>query len=639
MAYLEEYTKLEKLGEGGFAEVFKVRHNKLGYIRAIRELKQPVTDENDKIYQSFLKECQKLLRIGNGNQSNIVHIYQPRLLDDEDLRKLKQKKALVEMDYVEGRNLYQYLKDNKGLLLSDEILRFVCDISSALAYCHEDIFKFCMDKDFDGLKDDPNNGSKILIDKATRKRLIEKYGVVHNDIHDGNIMRRDYDGSYVLLDFGLAIDGEEVVTSSKTKNGRQEYFAPERFTLKDDPNRRPTPQMDIYSFGILIYQMLAGGVPFMYKVEDKMNSYELEDSQYMRKHSEDLPPAILPIRKAVYESANPGKTYEKDYPQWLEKVIFKCLEKKPEDRFANGKELHEFVKQQMKQSSLLNNEEYRTVKEANEKLTHDLSRFSNEKSQLESHINALAKQLGTASSELEKTKNKAETLEKENEKLTSEKTETSGVIHKQTEDLQTKLKQTEERNRSLRTENNSLQERIKTIEKPPERIVIKPDPKVVRQRNIWTGIALFFAVFVIFMVFIVAMNEEKIVVVEPEVDVAAYEETISGQQIDIESLKNENTILQNDLKTAQSNGGDNAALVQKTQKINELENEKKTLQDNLKNANAEITKLKKQPKPADNTAALAKKDETIKSLQAQITNLKSEVSKKEKEIKLLRSNM
>ena len=55
MAFLKEYTSLGSLGSGGFAEVFKVRHNQLGYVRAIRVLNQIVESEDSQLYNKFIK--------------------------------------------------------------------------------------------------------------------------------------------------------------------------------------------------------------------------------------------------------------------------------------------------------------------------------------------------------------------------------------------------------------------------------------------------------------------------------------------------------------------------------------------------------------------------------------------------------
>lgn len=328
MAFLEEYTLLDELGQGGYATVYKVRHNNLGYIRAIRVLNAIIAHgETDKTYQKFLEECRLLLRLGNGNHPNIVHIYQPLL---------KAQRAIVEMDFVDGKDLYHYLEEKHSFVEIKDVLRLLSDIGSALAYCHEDIYKFCMDKDEDGLQDDPNDGRRVLLDNKTKQRLINKYRVIHNDIHSGNIIRRE-DGSYVLLDFGLAIEGDSVVRSSRRKNGAPEFKAPEKW----DNDSILTTQSDIYSFGVVLYEYLAGRVPFLF---DKKNSNPVEAEYLLGKaHKEQQPASIFELRKAAFEHSHPGEIYEKDYPEWLEILVMKCLSKSTKDRFKNGKELYFFV--------------------------------------------------------------------------------------------------------------------------------------------------------------------------------------------------------------------------------------------------------------------------------------------------------
>ena len=328
MSFLEDYVLLEELGQGGFATVYKVKHRQLGYIRAVRVIHQLIAQgENDATYQKFLRECRILLRLGNGNHPNIVHIYQPLL---------RLQKAVVEMDYIDGEDLSHYLKNCSGFVPVQEVIRLVSDISSALAYCHEDIYRFCMDREEDNLQDDPEDGSKVLIDDATRARLIEKYRVIHNDLHSGNVIRRG-NGSYVLLDFGLAIDGDEVVRSSRAVNGAPEFKAPEKW----DDESLLTPQSDIYSFGVMLYEYMTGRVPFPIK---KGKALSLQALFLLgNAHKTQIPDSIYELRKVSYEAANPGKTYERDYPQWLEDLVMKCLEKKPEDRFKNGKELYDFA--------------------------------------------------------------------------------------------------------------------------------------------------------------------------------------------------------------------------------------------------------------------------------------------------------
>lgn len=346
MAFLEDYTMLEELGRGGFATVYKVRHNKLGYIRAIRVLNAIIAHgEKDKIYQKFLDECKLLLRLGNGNHPNIIHIYQPLL---------KAEKAIVEMDYVDGKDLFQYLKDNNHFVSSNEVIRLIQEIGSALAYCHEDIYKFCMDRDEDNLKDDPKDGSKILLDEATKQRLINKYEVIHNDIHSGNIIRRE-NGSYVLLDFGLAIEGNVCERSSKKENGAPEFKSPEKW----ENNGVLTSQSDIYSFGVVLYEYLTGYVPFQL---EKGIPPEIASVNLIKQVKEQAPAPIFERRKDLYEKTHPGETYQKDYPNWLETAIMKCLDKDPNNRFKNGKELYDFVIMNLKTDLELLQDENKKLK-------------------------------------------------------------------------------------------------------------------------------------------------------------------------------------------------------------------------------------------------------------------------------------
>ncbi len=331
MAFLEEYTLLDEIGQGGFATVYKVRHNELGYIRALRVMNAVIArGTEDKTYKRFIDECRLLMRIGNGNHPNIIHICRTLL---------KEQRAAVEMDFVDGYPLSKYVSRCGGFVPVDEVMTLLEQMSSALAYCHEDIYRFCMDRVEDDLQDDPEDGSKVLIDDQTRERLIQKYRVIHNDIHSDNIIRRE-DGNYILLDFGLAIQGENVVRSSRRSDGAPEFKAPEKW----DGDTELTTQSDIYGLGVVLYECLAGRVPFPLSSDEAGSVralYLLGES-----HKSQIPDSIYELRKAAFEKANPGQTYDApDYPQWLEEVIMKCLEKKPQDRFLNGKELYAYIKE------------------------------------------------------------------------------------------------------------------------------------------------------------------------------------------------------------------------------------------------------------------------------------------------------
>lgn len=336
MPFLGEYTSLGSLGSGGFAEVFKVRHDQLGYVRAIRVLSQIIDSEKSDIYQKFIQECKVLLRLGNGNHPNIIHIYRPYL---------KEQKAFVEMDYIDGCNIFDYVAINGGFVEIDEIFQFTKEISSALSYCHHDIYEYCMDADSDNLHTDPNDGTHFMIDKKKEEELVQKYKVIHNDMHPGNVMRRK-NGGYVLLDFGLSIEGNSVVVSSKRTNGAIEYKAPEKWD-KDII----TEQSDIYGFGCILYMMLTGKPPFPAANPD---SFSTQNDLY-NAHKYKTPPAIFELRKASFENKF-HKPYQQDYPNWLEEMVMKCLAKSSIERYSNGKELHDvFVKNYIEYGKTMTN--------------------------------------------------------------------------------------------------------------------------------------------------------------------------------------------------------------------------------------------------------------------------------------------
>ena len=333
----DEYDKLQRLGSGSFATIWKVRHKTLGYVRAIKVSKEEVTSETEHAYQQFLKECTVLLKIGNGCHPNIVRIYQPRLLDG---------RASVEMDYVKGLTLANYLQKVKFIEM-DEFYRLFEQIVGALAYCHHDIYEFLMDPNVDNLTIDPDDGQRYLIDEETERRLVAKYAVTHNDIHSNNVMRRDYDGSFVLLDFGLAIQDGQAVKTSARDGGALEYMAPEKY----EKSSNISTQSDIYSLGILLYEALAGRVPFVLQQGASL----LDQTAMYQQHKTGIPPSIEALRREAFEAANPGVPYQKDYPDWLEEMILHCIEKNPADRYQNAKQLYDDFKSKMENNAITDN--------------------------------------------------------------------------------------------------------------------------------------------------------------------------------------------------------------------------------------------------------------------------------------------
>lgn len=365
--FLQEYEKIRMIGKGAFASVFKVRHAKLGYVRALKVCDSFIEDENDRAWQTFLSECKVLLRIGNGSHPNIVKIFQPRLIDNH---------AVVEMDCVEGESLHSYIKQNQFIPI-EEFYRFAKQIIGALAYCHVDVYKFLMNPLEDKLEIDPNDGRKYIVSPEKEKELIKKYGVVHNDLHSGNIIRRDYDGQYILLDFGLAIQDSHCVKSSSRFDGAIEYCSPEKLE-----NGTISTQSDIYALGILLYEMLTGRVPFPYSNGDG-STPESARSRVYQQHLHETPPPIFEFRKQAFEATHPGETYTQDYPEQLEAIIMKCLAKKPEDRFKNAKELSAaFNKLMENNSSNSSMSDLNKIKEEMEELRSQLQNENDEKNKL-----------------------------------------------------------------------------------------------------------------------------------------------------------------------------------------------------------------------------------------------------------------
>lgn len=391
--FLEEYINLDRLGKGSFAEVFQVRHHELGYVRALRVLDGLiVTKAGEKLiknerYKKFMHECELLLQLGNGCHPNIVRIYKP------DVR---QNKAFVEMDYVKGNNIHEFLEQNQNFVECEEVIRLATQISSALAYCHEDIYRFRMFPADDKLPEGCLIGS-IVDDVEKRKELINTYKIIHNDIHSGNIMRRE-DGNYILLDFGLSIEGKEFAPSStRSHGGALISRAPELW----DKGTKPTEQSDIYSLGVVLYQCLAGCVPFPCDIDELKNDYKVQ-AELGEAHKRTDPRPIEDVRKEFYEKKYPGQIYKRDYPQWLGDIIMKCLSKESTNRFKNGTELYETI---MRQEDNLPENRIKRLNEEKEELVMRNDTLNSANRSLELKLNQ-------SNTSLESAKERIGTLEK-----------------------------------------------------------------------------------------------------------------------------------------------------------------------------------------------------------------------------------
>lgn len=629
MAFLEEYTLLDELGQGGYATVYKVRHNNLGYIRAIRVLNAIIAHgETDKTYQKFLEECRLLLRLGNGNHPNIVHIYQPLL---------KAQRAIVEMDFVDGKDLYHYLEEKHSFVEIKDVLRLLSDIGSALSYCHEDIYKFCMDKDEDNLQDDPEDGRKVLLDNKTKQRLINKYRVIHNDIHSGNIIRRE-DGSYVLLDFGLAIEGDSVVRSSRRKNGAPEFKAPEKW----ENDSILTTQSDIYSFGVVLYEYLAGRVPFLF---DKKNSNPVEAEYLLGKaHKEQQPASIFDLRKAAFEHSHPGETYEKDYPEWLEMLIMKCLSKSTKDRFKNGKELYSFVLEYTNNEADTQIEDLRReIVSLQNKIT-SLEKAtpipSKEVDKLVTDLQEQLKDVLLSKSSLEQKVKKIQsenTSLKKQQKLYDEVNVECNELRDKIETLECRLKETEEELENATNKLSNLARENKALQGDNAKLrnnTSRSSGKVWRILSV----LLFISTCIIAILY---MNKPTYVgssdVIAVEVDDGAYEGFSSSK---IKSLISERDSLINILN---SKSQINTPIKNDDRIINQLKGDIQKKEEQIATLNIRIDELNQEVstlKSNQNTGGYSQsdidaKDKTIRSLNSEISRLRNQIKEKDRLINAL----
>lgn len=301
------------LKEGSFGTVHKMHHKQWGYIRAIKVLRRIELSERDKT--KFEQECKTLLQLSSGNHPNIVTIYNVHP---------EEEQPFFEMAWIEGEN-FDDISAGKYMEI-DEVFRFISDIGNALAFCH--------------------NGG---VEKGAR-------GIVHNDLHPGNIIRSKVDGRYVLIDFGLAMEDTAQISSSLANVGAIEYISPERCDIQqfgtnsEFARNGATPTWDVYSFGCLIYQALTGMPP--YQSSNRIKKYKLQGvgltpTQMYCAHKREVDPngssykieSILELREKLYEREHPGKKYsQKECPEWLVGLVMNCLEKEAPPRYSDAQE-------------------------------------------------------------------------------------------------------------------------------------------------------------------------------------------------------------------------------------------------------------------------------------------------------------
>ena len=250
------YRIVEQLGQGGMATVYKAYHAALDRYVAVKAL-HPAFGEDPNFEARFQREARVVAKL---EHPNIVPVY--------DYAEHEHRPYLV-MKFIEGDTLKARL--NQGPLTSNEIGKIVDSVGSALAYAH-------------------------------------KQGILHRDIKPSNVLLAT-DGQIYLADFGLAriAQSGESTLSSDMIMGTPQYISPEQAMGKKDLD----DGTDIYSFGVMLYEMVVGQVPFN------------ADTPFSIIHDHIYSP--LPMPRAI----NPK------VPESVERVLLKGLAKERADRYAN----------------------------------------------------------------------------------------------------------------------------------------------------------------------------------------------------------------------------------------------------------------------------------------------------------------
>jgi serine/threonine-protein kinase len=250
------YRIMEQLGQGGMATVYQAYHASLDRYVAIKVLHQAFMEDANFLAR-FQREARLVARL---EHPNIVPIY--------DYSEHEGQPFLV-MKFIEGETLKARLQ--RGPLNATEIQNVVEAVGAALAYAH-------------------------------------KQGILHRDVKPSNVILAK-DGSIFLADFGLARiaqSGESTLTTDMVL-GTPQYISPEQAMAKKDLNEGT----DIYSFGVMLYEMTVGRVPFS------------ADTPFSVIHDHIYAPLPLP------STVNPKISSD------LERVLLKALAKERADRYVD----------------------------------------------------------------------------------------------------------------------------------------------------------------------------------------------------------------------------------------------------------------------------------------------------------------
>lgn len=258
------YEIIRKIGDGGMAFVYEAKDRLLNRIVAVKVLRPEFVDDEE-FLAKFKREAEA---VANISHPNIVNVYDVGC---------DGKVNYIVMEYVDGQNLKEIIK-NEGTLDEYTALDITKQIAKALSAAH-------------------------------------KKGVIHRDIKPHNILISSEGRNVKVADFGIA----KAATNSTMTNigsiiGSVHYFSPEQAKGKPVKNNA-----DLYSLGIVLYEMLLGKVPF--------------------KGDSPISIALQHINEDI-EFSSEEKT---QIPQSIRTLIKKLTEKSPEDRYQSSEEVIEDI--------------------------------------------------------------------------------------------------------------------------------------------------------------------------------------------------------------------------------------------------------------------------------------------------------
>jgi serine/threonine-protein kinase len=259
----EKYQVERLLGVGSMGLVYRATHTVLGKTVALKIIRQDLAQDDETIGR-FVTEAKAASAIGS---EHIVEVF--------DFGKLPDGATYLVMEYLEGLTLGEAM-DTEGGLAFEDAIGIATRVAAALAAAHV-------------------------------------AGVVHRDLKPDNVfLVQGEDGWFVkVLDFGIAkvMHSSQKLTAVGSVIGTPHYMSPEQAT-----GGRTDERTDIYSLGVIMYEMACGKVPF--DAESPLAVISMQVT--------DLP---TPLRKRMPA----GRTL----PQGFEAVVMKCLEKDPVERFAS----------------------------------------------------------------------------------------------------------------------------------------------------------------------------------------------------------------------------------------------------------------------------------------------------------------